>query len=194
MPVEIASAFIIPPHGNWEQGDVVEGVYFPAADDDLPAVLVTPACDLQHGNVSLLTFVALFPDVEVARQIVAPHLPDWGVEVDAAGLAHVNNSQRKSLQKELRHLTKHRFQRFHWLPIAIGDCAAHVADFSWVTSLPSAEVTDAATRIASMRSSWKEQLAARYVAFMGRVGTEDFISVEVESHIERMLTGVTVVD
>jgi hypothetical protein len=179
-------ASVAQPGEAWDQGDIVEGVYFAAFDKKMPAVLVTPACDVEQEKVDLWTFVALFPDVEVAKASVAKELAEWKL---AAGMAPSKN-QRGALSKALRGLVAQRLPRYHWIPVKIGETAGHVADFSCVTALPVAEVKAEAKRVATLRSSWREQLPARYSAFMARVGTDDFKEEALAGEIERLVDAV----
>jgi hypothetical protein len=177
---------IAEPGGVWDQGDIVQGVYFAAADTELPAVLVTPACDIEQSKVDLWTFVALYPDTEVARAIVAKDLESWR----KSGTSTLSANQKSSLAKTMRDLLGHRYPRYHWLPVRIGDHTAHVADFSWVTALPAEEVRRS-VRIATLRSSWREQLPARYASFMARVGTVDFKPEDVAREVDRLVMAIT---
>ncbi len=173
------------PGEKWDQGDIVEGVYFAAFDKKIPAVLVTPACDIEQEKVDLWTFVALFPDVEVAKDCVAKELAEWKLVAAAP-----SKNQRNALSKALRGLVTQRLPRYHWIAVSIGEAAAHVADFTCVTALPVAEVKGEATRVATLRSSWREQLPARYAAFMARVGTVDFKDDALAGEIERLVDAV----
>jgi hypothetical protein len=170
------------PGSAWDQGDVVDALYFAALDALRPAVLVTPACDLEHDKVDLWTFVVLYPDVDIARTLVAKDLASWQ---KTAG--QLSRGQQEALTKKVRELIAHRFGRYHWIPVKIGEHPAHVADFSCVTSLPAGEVQGTARRIASMASSWREQLPARYASYMARVGTVDFDRAEIEPQVDRLV-------
>ena len=159
------------PGPAWDQGDIVEAVYFPGPDCKLPAVLVTPACDLEHGSpTDLWTFVALRPDAEVAGDIV---------------------QEQGSARGSLSQLMKQRYYRYHWLPVSIGASLGHVADFAIVTSLPMGEITKSARRLYSMNSSWREQLPARYAAYIGRIGVDDYGKSETQAHLDRLLGSVS---
>lgn len=183
--VDLAAA-VGAPDESWDQGDIVDAVYFAAFDKAMPAVLVTPACDIEQDKVDLWTFVALFPDVDVAKATVVKDLADWNL---VPGTAPSKN-QRASLAKALRNLVGQRLPRYHWLPVKIGEFGGHVADFTCVTALPAEEVKQKAKRIATLRSSWREQLPARYSAFMARVGTLDFKDDVLGAEIERLISGV----
>ncbi len=179
------SRAIAQPGERWDQGDIVDGVYFAAFDKSMPAVLVTPACDIEQEKVDLWTFVALFPDVDVARATVSKELASW-----RAGGGSVSTKQRTSLANTVRGLITQRLPRYHWLPVTIGASAGHVADFSCVTALPVAEVKERTARLVTLRSSWREQLPARYAAYMARVGTQDFKEEAVVAQIDRLVAAV----
>jgi hypothetical protein len=149
---------LVPPRTNWDQGDFVEAVYFAALDRSQPGVLPTPACDIALEKTSFWTFVALFPDEEVAAQL---------------------NS------KALDQLVKQKLPRYQWFPAVDGLLPAMVADFAIVSSVPVDEARPK-RRIASMISSWREQLPARFVAYMGRVGTVDLPAGELKANVDRL--------
>jgi hypothetical protein len=84
------------PGEDWDQGDVVEALYFAALDAMRPGILVTPACDIEQDKVDLWTFVALYQDVEVARALVAKDLESWQ---KSGGGAPLSKRQRESLER-----------------------------------------------------------------------------------------------
>jgi hypothetical protein len=174
------------PGDVWDQGDVVEGVYFAALDATRPGVLVTPACDIEQEKVDLWTFVVLYKDEEVAQALLAKDLEGW-----RKGGGTLTKGQRDAVAKKVRELIDHRFGRYHWIPVGIADHPAHVADFSCVSSLPADEVRKDARRVAALTSSWREQLPARYSSFMARVGTTDFKREELDPQVERIVRFLT---
>lgn len=192
--VAMGAALDVPPRDQWDQGDIVEAVYFAAFDRRMPAVLVTPSCDVEQAKVDLWTFIALFPDVDLARQVVDADTSDWQATRDGDGRLKLSGKKRKSLKRILLQLLSHRYPRYHWLPVQVGGSPAQVADFSCVSSLPAQEIRATGRRVASLRSSWREQLPARYAAFMGRVGTDDFLSDEVDTHLARLVDAFSVLD
>ena len=139
-------------------------------DNNYPAVLVTPSCDIENNNTNLWTFVALIPDVIAAKQMISPQ----------------SVGRDKEIKNTLRLLIRQQKQRYHWLPIKIDNTEAHVADFSCVTSINSTEIQTTATRVAALKSSWREQLTTRYAMYMGRIGVDDFIESEVNDYLERL--------
>jgi len=172
------------PGPDWDQGDIVDAVYFAAIDQSAPGVLVTPACDIEQDKVDLWTFVILHPDTVVAGNILQAEFP-W-----LASGGSPTGKQLEAMDKRVRELIGQRYPRYHWLPAAIGACAAHVADFSCVTAVPIEEVKAKSKRVARLMSSWREQVPARYVAYMGRVGTLDFAPRDVAAHVDRVRAAV----
>jgi hypothetical protein len=147
---------------------------------------MTPGCDIDQEKVLIWSFVALFPDGDVAREVTQPEISGWGLAPDANGRFAPSTKQLKQLRKDLENLVRNRYPRYQWLPIPLGANRAHVADFAQVTSIP---VDEARTlgRVCSLNSSWREQVQARYVAYMGRVGTEDLPGEEMERHVDRLV-------
>lgn len=184
--VQLAASLGVPDINSWDQGDIVDGVYFAAFDKKMPGVLVTPACDIAQEKVDLWTFVGLFPDIDVAKASVAKELEEWNLPPGTPP----SRKQRSSLAKALGFLIAQRLPRYHWIPVTIGEVTGHVADFTCVTALPAAEVKGGAKRVATLLSSWREQVPARYAAFMARVGTVDFDDATVNAEIERLVSGV----
>ena len=170
------------PTTEWDQGDIVEAVYFAAQDAALPGVLVTPACDVDQAKVEFWTFVALFPDSDVASTLLEKDVETW-----KAGGAGLTKNQREAASKRIRELMVQRFPRYHWLPVPFGQYPAYVADFCCVTSLPVEEVRQNAKRVKALASSWREQLPARYASYMARVGTSDFVREELDAQVARVL-------
>lgn len=184
--VELKSSYTFP-GPEWDQGDIVESIYSSASQEELPAVLLTPACDVAQGKVDVWTFVTLFPDTIVAKNLVAKDMANWNLSGPPSA------SQQKALAKTLDGLLTQRFPRYHWLPIPIGTTAGHVADFCYVTTIP-VEEAKKSKRVASLRSSWREQLPARYAAYVSRVGTDDFSQLELKSEVERLVSSVLAAD
>lgn len=167
----------------WDQGDIVDRVYFACMDSVTPGILLTPACDIEHEKVDTWTFVALFPDVDVARAITQRHTAGWTRSQGGT----FSNSQRGSLERTFRELMMQRIPRYHWVPVRIGASEAHVADFTRITSIPVEEIKEGARRLATLRSSFREQLPARYASYMARVGTSDILPAEIDLHVRRLL-------
>lgn len=73
------------------------------------------------------------------------------------------------------------------MPLNFDGHPAYVADFTCVSSLPAGEVRGGARRIATLTSSWREQVPARYSSYMARVGTVDFVRDEIDPQVERLV-------
>lgn len=175
---------IVGPSTQWDQGDIVEGAYFGALDTRLPAVLLTPACDIDHGKADAWTLVALFPDLEVARALCESDLKDW----DRTALS---KNQTKTLSNTLRGLITQRFPRYQWMPLHLAGSDGYVADFTMVQALPAEEVKTL-KRVGTVESRWKEQMAYRYSSYSGRVGTDDHDEADIALHVERLLGSILI--
>jgi len=177
--VDLAAA--LQPLGEaWDQGDVVEAVFAAAINGDAPGVLLTPSCDIAQGKVATWTFVALFKDEDVAASILGADVRSWNL-----GSGEPSSKQHAALAKHATELLHQRVPRFHWLPVTIAGHLGWVADFTFITALPIDECKSA-TRVARLASSWREQLPARYAAYMSRVGTDDFHPAELSAHAKRL--------
>lgn len=160
------------------QGSIITPVYFSAIDAELPAVILTPTCDVEQNNWSYLTCVALqpFPGT-IGKQILRGK---WG-DLAYAGKASegvlretLTPGQVDSLRKKVRSLMDQKEPRFHWFdPWAEGG-QAHIADFQLVTSMTKMEL-DTVKQVAYLNTEYLESLPARYVSYMGRIGTPDRI-------------------
>lgn len=177
------------PGVEWNQGDIVDSVYFAPGDSYRPGVLLTPACDVEHDKASNWTFVGLLPDTEIARLILSERTKGWDLAPGSGSMAPpLSNNKRADLRNTLLKLINNKsWLRYHWLPVEFGEHKALVADFALVTSITPDEARANCTRIASLGSSWREQLPARYSAYIGRVGTDDFEASDVEAHVDRLV-------
>jgi hypothetical protein len=183
---------LIPPGALWRQGDILEGIYFPALDEPRPGLLVTPICDIEHDRATFWTFVALFPDEDEAEKAIRKvALSLDGASWDEQGALIVTRRQEKKIREYLDRLVAQDLRRYQWLPPLQGVLGGMVADFEVISSIPVKEATTK-KKVASMASSWREQVPARYSAFMGRIGTEDLPRSEIEAHVTRLLSTVQI--
>lgn len=183
---------LIPPGALWRQGDILEGVYFPALDLTRPGLLVTPVCDIENDKATFWTFVALFPDEDVADKAIRQVARSLdGASWDEQDALIVTRKQEKKIREYLDRLVGQDLRRYQWLPPLHGVLGGMVADFEVVSSIPVAEAKTK-KKVASMASSWREQVPARYSAFMGRIGIENLPRSDVEAHVTRLLSTVQI--
>ena len=56
-----------------DQGDIFNGIFFPALDTNVKAVVITPTCDLEQGKAHFVKFVASVP-LDFVTKIIADSL------------------------------------------------------------------------------------------------------------------------
>ena len=158
-----------------DQGVLLKGVYFYGDDTTGFGVVLTPRCDFAQGKADLVQVCAAYR----ATDFVAALLPgQWqGLRlVDAGGnrltRADIGTGKQREFAKKLSDLQKQKLPRFHWLIAADGVGHPLVLDFQNVTSLPMGDL-EPLEKVAVLRSPFREEVPARYAAYMGRVGTPD---------------------
>lgn len=158
------------------QGSIITPVYFSALEDDLPAVVLTPTCDVDQNKWSYLTCVALhaFPG-EIGKQILRGQWSDIAYDVKdgvRTERTSLTRKQKERLSDKVEELVKNKIPRFHWFDPWEEGGQAYIADFQLVTSMTRAELTTA-THVAYLAPEHLESLPSRYVNYMGRIGTQD---------------------
>ncbi|WP_152544805.1 hypothetical protein [Deinococcus phoenicis] len=167
------------------QGSVVQAVYFDALDDEYPAVILTPTCDIEQHKVNFFTCVALRPFPEMAEQFLAGPWRDVAYEGDKRR-PQLTKKQSESLEKKFRSLFSQREPRYHWFDPWIPGGDGYVADFQLVTSVTTEEMSSLEV-VAQLNSEYLEALPARYVSYMGRIGTPDRGAEDYKEHFEKMI-------
>lgn len=115
---------------------------------------MTPGCDLDQAKADFLLFCAVAPPLEVAKS------QRW--EPTAGGVGN-----------ELKLILEDRHPRWHWLmPITPTFPDGAIIDFQAAVSLRSADCPNATHILAQLAGPYREQLARRYAAYMGRVGVD----------------------
>lgn len=135
-------------------------------------MLLTPECDLQQGKAVTVVFVALFNAEELVMELVASDWAGIGLVEDGKYLTSASNSKRKQLDERIKQLQRHHFQRYHWLDEFAGSNGPLVADFQFLSCLPS-EFLNTAAPDAMLADPYRSELPARYAAYVGRIGTPD---------------------
>jgi hypothetical protein len=156
------------PPPQLQQGVLLSDVGFSAIGKQLPALALTPACDLEHNKVPVVTACAVVDAIETIRRVSSKNLTDE----EGQPATKVSTTKLGNLKNLINQLMDQRLPRFHWLAPFPGTHRPQLADFAIVTTIR----VDTATqlpRIARLASPYREEAAARYVAYMGRVGTPD---------------------
>lgn len=140
-----------------DQSVLVKNVYFYSTDDKRNRVVLTPTCDFAQGKVEYVQICAL---VEASVFIKNLRKTDW------------QRSNGKDLQNKIKDLAKQKYPRYHWLNPPPNLTEPFIVDFQNIATLPIAEVEQLEI-IAYLASPFREQLPARYSAYMSRIGTPD---------------------
>lgn len=158
-----------------DQSVLVEGVYFHALDEVRLGIVLTPACDFAQHKVELALVCAMVD----AWELIAALLPgDWrkmGLTREDGTLIskeEFGSTKRKTFENQVNQLMNQRFPRYHWLPPLPGTGSPLVADFQTLASVPVLEL-QTLPRLAAVESPFREEIPARYAAYVGRVGTPD---------------------
>jgi len=158
-----------------DQGVVLANAYFYATDEELPALILTPTCDFENKKVDLVHLCPLWDAWEVVRELL---VSDW--ERSAPTAREWSENKKSNFTGLLRQLITQRFPRYHWLTPLPGHSDPRVIDFQNIASLPTKDL-ERSTIVTRLRSPFREQVSARYSSYMGRVGTPDFETPEIDS-------------
>lgn len=169
-----------------DQATILEPVYFYGIDEPHPGVVLTPTCDLEQRKADLIQICALFDAWELIAELVRSDWKGIGL-VDAAGTrvrGPLSTGKRREFSSQVKQLIGQRFPRYHWLaPVPGRTGNPMLADFQVLTSISMEDLRDARI-LAGLSSPFAEQLASRYAAYMGRIGTPDFESAQVGAWIQ----------
>ncbi len=173
------------PPAELQQGVIAREVYFWSVDRFSLGIALTPACDFEQGKVELVTFCSVLDAVPVLSKLLAKDLAD-----DSGNRSNrVSKNKLGRVKSAIEQVIKRRWLRFHWLAPLLDSQTPQLVDFTIVTSLPMSEAADLEC-IAQLRSPYKEEVSARYSAYLGRVGIPDFTEEELSewtSHVIRQL-------
>ncbi len=160
-----------------DQSVIVEGAFFEGEHRHL-GIALTPTCDVAQEKAEFVQFCGVFPAWDVLRGLLSS---DW------ARLSSTDNygrpAKRSDLKGKIKELARQRFPRWHWLAPIPGMSVPLLVDFQLVTSVALEDAEKLPIR-AGLVSPFREQVAARYASYMGRVGTPDADPTELEAWAE----------
>ena len=153
-----------------DQGDVFKDVYFPAIDENVHAIVITPTCDLVQEKADYIKFVSVISLNEVII-LIAKHK---GIDSSffQSG-AYLSNTKRDDLiDAFIQNIRGDLLPRFYFLDEYAGIFSACFADLQQVFVVPDRLVTTEYldNRIARLKSPWREEIVARYSGYSMRVG------------------------
>jgi hypothetical protein len=169
-----------------EQSAIYNQVFFECVGQNLPAIVLTPRCDILHPRGELLLTVSgVFP----ASIVFEEFLRKKGLREDQiAGLEPTPKSNYRGFPKEFKdYYLKNRTLEFHFLPAYKDKLPHSFVDFRVVKTLLSQELDDK-NKIAVLISPWRESVPARYAAYSLRVGVADFATEFLEAVIGEIST------
>ena len=170
------------------QSTIVDHVPFDTLGEEFRGIVLTPVCDFEQNKVELVQFAAIFDAAELLRGLVEDQLQRDEL-VDVAGNFRLDrlNAQaradvRAQVKNKLQGIAKRKLPRYHWLQELPGG-KPMVIDFQTTTALRVAQA-EALPILAGLRSPYREEVASRYAAYMGRTGTPDFTEAQLEAWLD----------
>lgn len=172
-----------------DQGDVVEGVYFPLLDASSMAVMVTPTCDIGNEKTSALHFAACLPaaaNLDRFKKYV-----EWIERAKKHFEEKKDNLLSKTLTKDAAKFWKRiiqndgDFPRYYFLPQsdAHPDC---LVDFSCIASVHPSK-REKLVVLATLESSHRAKMIAAFAAYFSRVGVDPLPTTEERAIISRFV-------
>ncbi len=145
-----------------DQSVVLRDIYFYGLDrKEFGFVLTpTPTCDFAQDKAELIHLCAMFTAASVIEQL---RKTTW------------EKLAPKELKNQIKQFITQRLPRYHFFAPLPGMVVPLLADFQVITSLPLREL-ESLEIVAELESPFREQVPARYAAYMGRVGTPDFLA------------------
>ena len=167
-----------------DQGDIFKDIYFPALEENVTGVVITPTCDFEHNKAQFVKFVPAVEFTFVIR-IIADSV---GIEesIFTSGKV-VSKSQYNNPIRILRkNITGDFLPRYYLLPECSGLFPALYLDFQRVFVVPFKQLVEEyqSNRIMKVASPWREQIATRYASYSLRVGTPDYADDELRNILE----------
>jgi hypothetical protein len=185
MP-SISESFYETHFEQWRQGDILTN--FNNGDENISlAVLATPQCDIHWEKAEYFLFVPAADFVTSFLRIIDPN-----DKLDADSRDGVTELSKRKLADIFDHIIRHLngdyAHRFYYLP----PCdKGHLQfngsylDFQKIFSLSQKKCELLkSSRIGTVCDPFRAQIFARYVSYLGRVGTPDFTQEDVYSLLQ----------
>ena len=171
------------PSGSIDQGVILRDCYIYALDAHQHGLILTPRCDFAQRKADSVHIAGVLDAHEVIREFITHEWKDIGL-ADADGnpmsSSPLSNTKRTALTKKLFELMKQKYPRYHWLAPLPDSATPLVVDFQLITSCPMVEL-ETYQIAAELVSPFRETISARYAAYMGRIGTPDLHSEEMNA-------------
>ena len=167
------------------QGSIVDGVDWDMEDNPVSIVL-SNACDLEHGHTPYLLVAALYP----ASSIILSSR-EFNAKTKGKPFNQLTSGERKDVNRLISDYIHHRtVNRYYFIDCRESDLEMYMmVDFHQIKSIP-LENKQGLTLIANLKSPLKEQMMMQYVCHAARIPT-DRVDNEIEkSIIEDILNGI----
>lgn len=167
---------------DWRQGDIVRNIDLRLPKSDI-GILCTPQCDIYHNKADFFLFI-LAADFHYAfRKIVDPQ-DTILIEDHVKGVLELTKTKLKELINNLIHnLTGSSANRFYYLPpcnvfsVNLEPC---YLDFQRVFTVSMETLREwRAKRTVTVADPFRSQIFARYLSYIGRIGTPDYTAEEI---------------
>jgi hypothetical protein len=178
--------YLAQPRVEIDQAVIISDIYFYSIDETLPGVVVTPTCDFANQKCELAHVCAVLDAWQVVAALLRGAWSNMGLTQQSGALIAppLSAGKRKELANQIRQLATQRYPRYHWLSPLPNRTIPQIVDFQLMASVPIAEL-QRATVIAELASPYREEVAARYSAYMGRVGTPDYSQQQLDAWINQ---------
>jgi hypothetical protein len=173
-----------------DQGVIVEGVFFYATSEFLPGFILTPACDLEQGKAELVLSCAGRDPLELVKDFLTGDWARLGLSTPEGEIVStLSGKKSRRLRHNIDELMTQRYPRYHWLDPLPGTQRALVLDFQMLSTLATDELKNSKL-LAQLRSPFREQVPARYAAYVGRVGVPDTSEEDLKRSIDALITQI----
>jgi hypothetical protein len=183
-----ATVYVTPPAAAIDQGVILQEAYFWADDESYPAFVLTPTCDFHQANKCDYVLVCAAHRDDSLKELLTGVLGNSLKKQDGSPFTPpLTDAQRKPIAGRIKsELMQLRAPRYHFLPPIPGTASPILLDFQLVQSAMLPELANVPI-IAQLASPFREQIPARYAAYMGRVGTEDFTNAEMTTWADAII-------
>jgi len=155
-----------------EQSAIYSSILFESAGQELPAIVLTPACDILHAQTELvLTVAGIFPASHIFERFLQKNKLTLGQIIGR------DVTRRKTYRGVTDTFKKqylaNRVLMYHFLPRYEDKLQDSFIDFSIVRTLSAQELLRR-SKIAVLKSPWREAVPSRYAAYSLRIGVREY--------------------
>ncbi len=168
------------------QSAIYNNVFFECVGKELPAIILTPECEILHPTTELLvTISGVFP----ASQLLERFFQKNGLKLgQIIGKETTPRKRYRGIVKNFKEqYLANRVLEYHFLPKYKDKLENSFIDFSVVKTIAAKELSDK-EKIAVLKSPWRESVPSRYAAYTLRIGVPDFTEDFLETVIKDIST------